>query len=108
MLSNQLRTIEDTLDLLKRVEVMEESESSQRTFHQASNHNQNAPRQMQNGPRDGRVQNQRQVRQTQIRNQRSNHSNWRRDRNQEERSTPLNPNAPAYQESQQQAGNSGN
>jgi hypothetical protein len=70
MLSSQLNSIEDALDLLKRVEVMEQSESSQRTHQQAPYHNPNPPRQNQASPRDARFQNQRQVRRTQVRSQR--------------------------------------
>jgi hypothetical protein len=57
MLSSQLHSIEDALDLLKRVKVMEQNESSQRTHQQAPYHNPNPPRQNQASPRDARFQN---------------------------------------------------
>jgi hypothetical protein len=108
MLSNQLSTIEQALDLLKQIEMMEvKSESSQRPHNVVPNQINNSPRHYPNNSRGGRVENRREVRQVQYdhRNRRRNgndNRNWRReDRNREERSTPLNPNAPSFSGNQQ-------
>jgi hypothetical protein len=59
MLTNQLRTIEETLDLLKRVEVIEASEGFQKPHSQPQTHNPNASRPSpQTGMNDTRVQTQ--------------------------------------------------
>jgi hypothetical protein len=105
MLSNNLSTIEGTLDLLKRVEVMEACEGFQRPHNQPQTPQHNTTRPHPNSPRDDRrTQNQNHVRQVQY--SRPRNRNWNR-RNQygreEEReprdvgSNPLNPNAPTFQ-----------
>jgi hypothetical protein len=111
MLSNQLHSISEALDLLKRVEVMEASEGFQRPHQPAPQHNQNTRRQNQTGPHDQRAQPQGQVRQVQFRSPRRNNNNrnWRRwNNNQEQRQPSINPNAPTFQSSPQQASNSEN
>ncbi|PNF36604.1 hypothetical protein B7P43_G13842, partial [Cryptotermes secundus] len=65
MLSNQLTSIGDALDLLKRVEVMEASEGYQRPHNPAPQNNPSANRQNQMGPSDRRAQPQGHVRQIQ-------------------------------------------
>ena len=103
MLSNQLTSIGDALDLLKRVEVMEASEGYQRPHNPAPQNNPIANRQNQMGPNDRRAQPQGHVRQIQVRSpRRNNNRNWRRwNRNQEERPSHLNPNAPSFPSNQQ-------
>jgi hypothetical protein len=110
MLSNQLTSIGETLDLLKRVEVMEAGENFQRPHQQAPYHNPNAPRQNQTSPHDRRAQTQSHVRQVQFGNRRNgNNGNWRRrNRNGEETSLNLNPNATPFQGNQHQDTNSEN
>jgi hypothetical protein len=72
MLTNQLRTVEETLDLLKRIEIMETSEGFQRPNAPPQSHHQNAPRQGNNPPRnDHRGQTQPQVRQVQYQQSRN-------------------------------------
>jgi hypothetical protein len=67
MLSNQLHTIEGTLDLLKRIEVMEASEGFQKPHYQPQTSQHHATRQPPNSPRnDRRGQNHDQVRQIQY------------------------------------------
>jgi hypothetical protein len=115
MLSNQLHTIESTLDVLRRVEVMEASESYQKPHYQPQTSQHQSSRQP-NSPRNDRMPNQnqnqvRQIQQFQPRNRNCNRRN--RQRREEEReprnvgSGPLNPNAPAYQGNSGQ-GQSGN
>jgi hypothetical protein len=109
MLSNQLNSIGETLDLLKRVEVMEASENFQRPHQQAPYHNPNAPRQNQTSPHDRRAQTQSHVRQVQFGNRRNgNNGNWRWNRNRDETSMSLDPNATPFQGSQHQDTNSEN
>jgi hypothetical protein len=110
MLSNQLDSISETLDLLKRVEVMEASEGYQRPHNQAPQIHPNAQRQNQAGPHDRRAQTQGHARQVQFGNPRNrNNGNWRRrNRNYEERNPRLNPDAPTFQTNQHQEVNSGN
>jgi hypothetical protein len=104
MLSNQLTSIGETLDLLKRVEVMEASEGFQRTHHVAPQNNLNARGPNQTSPQVQRAQTQGLVRQVQVRSpRRNNNRNWRRwNRNQEERPPRLNPNAPTFPSNEQQ------
>ena len=67
MLTSQLCTVEETLELLKRIEIMEASESFQRPNAPPQSHHQNASRQGPNPPRnDHRGQTQPQVRQVQY------------------------------------------
>jgi hypothetical protein len=103
MLSNQLNSIRDTLDLLKRVEVMEATEGFQRPYNSAPHNQQNTNRQNHANVNDRRAQPQGQVRQVQFGSPgRNNNRNWRRwNRNHQERSTPLNPNAPSFPGNQQ-------
>jgi hypothetical protein len=118
MLTNQLRTIVETLDLLKRVEVMEAGEGFQRPHNQTQQQHHNASRQnQQSGPQDRRIQIQHQVRQVQFSHQRNrNNGNWRRNHqqndrsrdNNNDRSSRLNPNAPTFQENQEQGQHSEN
>ncbi|PNF32979.1 hypothetical protein B7P43_G16574 [Cryptotermes secundus] len=108
MLTSQLHTVEETLDLLKRIEIMEASESFQRPNASPQSHHQNASRQGPNPPRnDHRGQTQPQVRQVQYQQPRSrSHGNRRRNyRNYDPRrggessgggSGPLNPNASPF------------
>jgi hypothetical protein len=104
MLSNQLISIGDALDLLKRIEVMETSESFKQPHYQAPQTNQNAKRQNQGSPQDHRAQTQNVVRQVQARSpRRNNNRNFRRwNHNQDERQPRLNPNAPTFQSNPQQ------
>jgi hypothetical protein len=110
MISNQLKTIEETLHLLKKVEAMEQSEGFQRPHQQTPQQNPNASRQNQHSsPHDRRVQTQNQVRQVEFANRGNrNNGNWRRNRNQGQRSTHLNPNAPVFQGNQEQEQHSEN
>jgi hypothetical protein len=112
MLTNQLHTIEEALDLLKRVEVMEASEGFQRPHSQPQTHNPNTSVAGSNPARnDRRGQTQNQVRQIQYSRPR-NHCNWNSRRNTYSRgrerepsnvgSTHLNPNAPSFQGHQEQ------
>jgi hypothetical protein len=109
MLSNQLTSIGEALDLLKRVEVMEANEGFQRPQYQAPQANLNARRQNQTSPQDQRAQPQN-VRQVQVRSPRHNNNrNWRRwNHNQEERQPRLNPHAPNFQSNPQQETHSEN
>jgi hypothetical protein len=67
MLTNQLHTIEETRDLLKRVEVMEASEGFQKPHSQTQTHNHNASRPGSHpAMNDRRGQTQNQVRQITI------------------------------------------
>lgn len=121
MLSNQLQTVEATLELLRRVEVMEASEGFHRPHQphqQPQQQNQNVQRQnQQTGQNDRRVQTQNHVRQVQYAPHRNRyHGNRWHNRNQQDRarendssgSTRLNPNAPSYQESREQGQHSEN
>jgi hypothetical protein len=114
MLSSQLRGIWEALDLLKRIEVMESSESFQRPNQQNQPQTQNLGRQnaQNSGPPRG-AQNQHQVRQIHYdnnRNRYNNNNNWRRNQCQDSRgrsdspsaSGRLNPNAPTFQGQQSQ------
>jgi hypothetical protein len=81
MLTNQLRTVEETLDLLKRTEIMEASEGFPRPNAPPHSQHQNAPRQGNKPPRnDHRGQTQPQVRQVQYQQSR-NRSRGNRRRN---------------------------
>jgi hypothetical protein len=111
MLTNQQHTIEETLDLLKGVEVMEASEGFKKS-HSQSTQNHNAARPGSNpAMNDRRGQTQKQVRQIQYSGPR-NRSNWNSRCNkyisERERessnigSTYLNPNAPSFQGHQEQ------
>jgi hypothetical protein len=106
MLSNQMISIGDALDLLKRIEVMEAGENFKQPHYQASQTNQNARRQNPGSQPDNRAQTQNLVRQIQVRSpRRNNHNNrnYRRwNNNQGERQHSLNPNAPTFQSSPQQ------
>jgi hypothetical protein len=105
MLSNQLTSIGEILDLLKCVEVMEASEGFQRPHHVASQNNLNARGPNQTSPQVQRAQPQGLVRQVQVRSPRRNNNNrnWRRgNRNQEERPPRLNPNRPTLPSNEQQ------
>jgi hypothetical protein len=112
MLANQLHTIEATLDLLKRVEVMEASEGFQKPHNQPQNPNPNASRPSpQTTTNDRRFQTQNQVRQIQYSHSRNrNHWNRRRNNYPTERagesnqvgSSQLNPNARSFQGHQEQ------
>ncbi|PNF31075.1 hypothetical protein B7P43_G16968 [Cryptotermes secundus] len=106
MLSTQLRSIEETLDLLKRVEAMEANEKYQKPHYQPPHQNQNNERQNRNNPQDRRHQNQGQVRQVyyghhnnRYRNQ--NYGHRRGSGNQEEAPPTLNPKAPSFSGTQQ-------
>jgi hypothetical protein len=118
MLTTQLRTIEETLDLLKRVEIMEMAENFPRSHVQSTQNSPNVYRQGNNPPRnDPRGQTQAHVRQVnhwQSRN-RSNGNRRRNHRNQNAgrggepsggSSGPLNPNASPYNARQEQEGHS--
>ena len=118
MLTNQLQTIEQALDLLKRVELMEQSENHPRPPMQTQNSNPNRPG---NNPHrsEPRGQNQAQVRQVQFfssrnrsnRNRRRNRRNYESERDGEPpegSSGPLNPNATPYQGRQEQNNRSDN
>jgi hypothetical protein len=121
MLTTQLKTIEDTLDLLRRVEVMEASEGFQRPHFQNPQQQQqqqpHAARHNQQSGNDRRAQTQNHVRQIQYspHRNRNNGNRWR-NQNQRERardygnagSTRLNPNAPSFQESREQEQHSEN
>jgi hypothetical protein len=106
MLSTQSRSIEETLDLLKRVEVMEESENYQKPHYQPPHKNQNNARQNRNNPHDRRHQTQGQVRHVHYgnhnnnryqnennrnRNRNQNYGNRRRNENQERHLPPSTP-----------------
>ncbi|PNF28429.1 hypothetical protein B7P43_G15945 [Cryptotermes secundus] len=112
MLTNQLQTIEQALDLLRRVELMEQSENYQRTHTQSQNSNPNRPGNNLHR-NDHRSQNQTQVRQVQFsqsrgrshgyrRRNRRNHNSGRDGESEGGSSGPLNPNAPPYQGRQEQ------
>jgi hypothetical protein len=114
MLSSQLRGIGEALDLLKRIEVMESSESFQSPNQQRQPQTQNLGRQnpQSSGPPRG-AQNHHQVRQIHYENNRNrynNNNNWRRNQCQNSRgrsdspsaSGRLNPNAPTFQGQQSQ------
>ncbi|PNF23350.1 hypothetical protein B7P43_G14060 [Cryptotermes secundus] len=118
MLTNQMQTIEQALDLLKRVELMEQSENYPRPPMQPHNSNPNRPG---NNPHrsDPRGQNQAQVRQEEFfpsrnrsnRNRRRNRHNYQSERGVEPpegSSGPLNPNATPYQGRQEQNNHSDN
>ena len=121
MLSNHLQTIEATLELLRRVELMESSEGFHRPHQpqQQPQHHPNVPRQIQQGgqnDRRGQNQNVRQIQFSPHRN-RYNGNRWHNgNRNQHDRarecdssgSTRLNPNAPSFQESREQGQHSEN
>ena len=118
MLTNQLHTIEETLDLLKRVEIVEMTENFPRTNIQSTQNSPNVYRQGNNPPRnDPRGQTQAQVRQ--VNHWRSrNRSNGNRGRNfryQDARrggetsggsSGPLDSTAPPYSARQELVGHS--
>jgi hypothetical protein len=55
MLSNQLTSIGEALDLLKRIEVMEANEGFKQPYYQAPQNNPNARRQNQTSPQDQRA-----------------------------------------------------
>jgi hypothetical protein len=108
MLSGQLKTIGETLDLLKRVEIMETSEGFQRPNNQSQSQNPSASRQVQNpSHNDRRAQTQNNVRQIKYynpghrnngnwhRNQNHNYNERARDRN-NAGSVNLNPSAPPF------------
>jgi hypothetical protein len=112
MLSNQLRTIDDTLELLRRVEVIETGEAFSRPHQVPQNQTQNATRQGANpsvSDRRGVAPNQ--VRQVQFYQHHRNRSHWNNRRNNynhnREResesagSNQLNPNATSFQARQQ-------
>ncbi|PNF34392.1 hypothetical protein B7P43_G14526 [Cryptotermes secundus] len=117
MLSNQLGTIEGTLDLLRRNEVMEASEGFDRPHYQAPQQHPNVARNNQQTGNDRRAQTQNHVRQIQYspHRNRNNGNKWR-NRNQQDRardyenagSARLNPNAPPFQESREQGQHSEN
>jgi hypothetical protein len=113
MLTNQLHTIEETLDLLKRVEIMEASEGYQKPYSQPQNQNHNAPRQGSNpatNDRRGHAQNE--VRLVQYfrpwhrfngNNRRNNYNEERERESNRVESAHLNPNAPSFQRPQEPA-----
>ncbi|PNF19017.1 hypothetical protein B7P43_G12198 [Cryptotermes secundus] len=118
MLSNQLGTIDETLELLRRVEMMEANEGFQRPHHQNQQQHPNVARHNQPaGQFDRRGQTQNHVRQIQYspHRNRNNGNRWH-NRNQNERardqdnagSSRLNPNAPSFQESREQGQHSEN
>jgi hypothetical protein len=112
MLTNQLQTIAQALDLLKRVELMEQSENYQRPQMQPHNSNPNRPGK--NPHRSAhKGQNQAQVRQVQCtssrnrsnRNRGSNRCNYQAERGgepSEGSSSPLSPDATPYWARQEQ------
>jgi hypothetical protein len=111
MLTNQLHTIEETLDLLKRAEVMEASEGFQKPHSQPQTHNHNASRPGSNPAMNDRSQTLNQVTQIQYSsprnpynwNSRCNNYNTGRERESiNVDSTHLNPNAPSFQGHQEQ------
>ncbi|PNF31608.1 hypothetical protein B7P43_G18000 [Cryptotermes secundus] len=113
MLTNQLKTIGDTLDLLRRVEVLEAGEGFHRTPNQLQTQHPNTVRQGTNPVRgDNRVQTQTPVRQIQYsRSQNRRNGNWRRNGGNEgyrdrdyqgSGSRQLNPNVPPFQGRQEQ------
>ncbi|PNF21080.1 hypothetical protein B7P43_G06062 [Cryptotermes secundus] len=114
MLTNQMQTIEQALDLLKRVELMEQSENYPRPPMQPHNSNPNRP-----GNNPHRGHNHAQVRQLKLfpsrnrsnRKRRRNHRNYESQRGGEPTegsSCPLNPNATPYQGRQEQNHHSDN
>jgi hypothetical protein len=122
MLSNQLRTIDDTLVLLRRVEVLETGEAFPRPHQVPQNQSQNAPRQGANpSANDRRGPAPNHVRQLQSYQNNRNKNNWNNrryhynnNRNRESESespgsNQLNPNATSFQGRQQpsQASNPG-
>jgi hypothetical protein len=109
MLSNQVTSIGEALDLLKRIEVMEANEGFKQPYYQAPQTNLNARRQNQTSPQVQRAQPQNLVRQIQVRSpRRNNNRNWRWNQNHEERQPRLNPNAPTFQSDPQQESHSEN
>jgi hypothetical protein len=112
MLTNQLRTFKRTLDLLKRVEVMEASEGFEKPLSQPQTHNPNASRPSpQTVMNDRKGQTQNEVRNIQYSRSRNRYNgNRRRNHYKTERaresnnvgSTHLNPNAPSFQGHQEQ------
>jgi hypothetical protein len=112
MLTNQLHTIKETLNLLKRVKVMEASEGFQKPHSQPQTHNHNISRPSSNPGMNSRMgQTQNYVRQIQYSRPR-NRCNWNSRRNNYSRererepsnvgSTHLNLNAPSFQGHQEQ------
>jgi hypothetical protein len=108
MLSNQLRTIEETLDFLRKVEIIETDNGFQRHHLLSQNQTQTHPRQGSNpSANDRRGTTQNQVRQIQYYPHNRNRSHWnnrrneyRRDRERESESAgsnQLNPNATSFQ-----------
>jgi hypothetical protein len=124
LLTNQLNSIGDALDLLKRVEIMESDGGFQRPHNQPQSPNPNASRpNSQQARHDNRGQTQNRVRQIQYsrsRNryngnwrQNNNYRNYERDRNRESQggsSGPLNPDVSPFtgRQGQTQANNPGN
>jgi hypothetical protein len=112
LISNQLNSVTQTLDLLKRIEVLESGEGYQRPNNQVQQNNPSANRQDQTRHNDRRAQPQGQVRQIQVGNFHRNNNynrNWRRgNRNQQDRPQHLNPNAPSFPSNQQQGAPSEN
>jgi hypothetical protein len=118
MLTNQLRTIAETLDLLKKVEIMEASEGFQKLHCQPQEQNPIASGQTQRtGNNDRRAETHKNVRQIQYSpNSNRNNGNWSRNRNGNDRSMDynnagsnrLNPNAPSFQGNQEEAQHSEN
>jgi hypothetical protein len=118
MLTTQLRTIEDMLDLLRRAEVMETSEGFQRPHFQTQQqqqqqqqHPHSARHNLQSGNNDRRAQTQNHMRQIQYspHRNRNNGNRWcnqnQHDRARDNNSTApaqLNPNTLSFQESREQ------
>jgi hypothetical protein len=113
ILSNQQYTIEETLDLLKGVEVMETNAGFPKPHSQPQSHNHNTTKPVSNpAMKDGRGQTQNPVRQIQY-SRHTNRCNWNSRRNNYSRerdrissnvgTSHFNPNSPSFQGHQEQA-----